>query len=215
MDYLRNGASVNGIYTITDNGEDSYPVFCDLTSEPGSAWTLIVSQALKHRDMPEFCTIVLAANAPLNENKPNWEAYRLSWNRMNHLSQQSTHVRLTTGFTKYGIDHRDYARAKYTDVSFVQKSEITTCVPFEYINVRGFDGSNITGYVKGGTDNHSFGVLVWTSNCQLRADNGSVSGESAFGAYCRFIIRPNDANHNFRGSESDSSTTEYWLGGYL
>ncbi|KAK3748887.1 hypothetical protein QZH41_009158 [Actinostola sp. cb2023] len=78
LDYLRNGAEENGIYTITDTSGDSYQVFCDLTSEPRSAWTLIMSQAYKNRNKAEFCSKPLTINATLKENTPNWEAYRLS-----------------------------------------------------------------------------------------------------------------------------------------
>ena len=38
--------TTNGIYNVTDQQNISFPVYCDFTSEPGAAWTLIQS----HRD---------------------------------------------------------------------------------------------------------------------------------------------------------------------
>ncbi|KAL9953397.1 hypothetical protein ACROYT_G040809 [Oculina patagonica] len=43
VDYLSRGASKCGIYKLYDNAGNSYPAYCDLKSEPGTAWTLVMS----------------------------------------------------------------------------------------------------------------------------------------------------------------------------
>ncbi|KAK3748886.1 hypothetical protein QZH41_009159 [Actinostola sp. cb2023] len=208
IDYLRNGAEENGFYTITDTSGDSYQVFCDLTSEPRSAWTLIMSQAYKNRNEPEFCSKPLTINATLKENSPNWEAYRLSLNRMQLLSKQSTHLRITTGFTLYGVDFRDYLRAKLSSLDILNFTGGGVCKMVEYIDIRGQKGYDVTvpfwqfsGYILH-TDSNKF-------ICQFDGREESVVSEDNFGYHCT------SANPKFRGTANDDSTTEYWFGGYL
>ncbi|KAK3748890.1 hypothetical protein QZH41_009157 [Actinostola sp. cb2023] len=208
LDYLRNGVQENGIYTITDTSGDSYQVFCDLTSEPRSAWTLITSQTLKNRKMAEFCIKRFSENAPVQENTPNWEAYRLSLNRMQLLSKQSTHLRITTGFTVYGVDFRDYLRAKVASVDILDLAGTNICKKVEYLDIRGHKGYDVTVLFTQ-TSSYAFHVDSSQSGCQFNGRSGSVKNENNFGRYCTYF------NRNFRGSEKDDSTTEYWYGGYL
>ncbi|XP_032218941.1 uncharacterized protein LOC116602027 [Nematostella vectensis] len=73
-------------------------VFCDFTSELGSAWTLVLSFARKNKNLDTYCKRSLSQNDPRNGENPNWEDYRLSLSRMQHLRSQSTHWRFTTEF---------------------------------------------------------------------------------------------------------------------
>ncbi len=43
IDYLLGGNLENGYYTLYDKQNQRYTAYCDFTSEPGSAWTLVVS----------------------------------------------------------------------------------------------------------------------------------------------------------------------------
>ena len=41
----------SGLYTITDDSDQSFQVFCDFDSEPGFAWNLIQSFSLSKKDI--------------------------------------------------------------------------------------------------------------------------------------------------------------------
>ena len=43
VEYGQQGAYKDGIYKIYDNDGNSFPAYCDLKSEPGIAWTLVIS----------------------------------------------------------------------------------------------------------------------------------------------------------------------------
>ena len=78
LDYLKFGNKENGFYSVSDSDGtgDDFTVYCDFTSEPGSAWTLVTSWALKNKDMPNFRNLGFNSDAPVNENSPNMQAYR-------------------------------------------------------------------------------------------------------------------------------------------
>ena len=76
LDHLKFGNKENGFYSVSDETGDGFTVYCDFTSEPGSAWTLVTSWALKNKDMPNFRSLTFKADAPVNENSPNMQAYR-------------------------------------------------------------------------------------------------------------------------------------------
>ncbi|XP_031554338.1 uncharacterized protein LOC116291312 [Actinia tenebrosa] len=94
LDYLRQGSTLKVIYTIREN-DKSYKVWCDMTSEPGSSWTLILSFALKNRNNPAFCSRSFRGDSKANDDVPRWEAYRMSLKTMKLLASQSTHWRAT------------------------------------------------------------------------------------------------------------------------
>jgi len=68
LDYLSRGDSKCGMYKLYDNAGNSYPAYRDLKSEPGTAWTLVMSWANMHRALSQFRTVPLNGNAPVNEN---------------------------------------------------------------------------------------------------------------------------------------------------
>ena len=51
QDYKAAGSTASGLYTVNDDNNQTFQVFCDLDSEPGFAWNLIESFSLsnKHR----------------------------------------------------------------------------------------------------------------------------------------------------------------------
>jgi len=211
LDILRLGASENGIYTITDTSGDSYQVFCDLTSEPRSAWTLILSFALQEIARNEFRWIPFMQDAPLNEHNPNWMAYRQTLARMSQLSSLSTHVRATTGFDAYGIDFVDYFRAKISDVNILTLLGRALCKRVEYINVRRNTGTELT--VPFFQREKNGGVLLHvdaseTFGCDFDAIPGAATSEDNFAVYL-------SANADFRGSANQDSTSQFWFGGYI
>ena len=48
--YKAAGERKSGLYTITDDSDQSFQVFCDFDSEPGFAWNLIQSFSLSKKD---------------------------------------------------------------------------------------------------------------------------------------------------------------------
>ena len=49
--YKAAGEKSSGLYTITDDTDQSFQVFCDFDSEPGFAWNLIQSFSLSKKDI--------------------------------------------------------------------------------------------------------------------------------------------------------------------
>lgn len=50
VDHLRNGANRCGYYEIYDAAGNRFTVYCDMETEPGAAWTLVVSWSFKYKD---------------------------------------------------------------------------------------------------------------------------------------------------------------------
>jgi len=66
--------------------------FCDLSIEPGSAWTLVISWVSeKYQDLPYFKNRAFFEDAPINEENPNTQIYRQTLARMNSIREHSTH----------------------------------------------------------------------------------------------------------------------------
>ena len=64
VDHLKNGADKCGYYKIYDAAGNGFTVFCDMKTEPGAAWTLIMSWSFKNKLFSNFryCLKVLKAN---------------------------------------------------------------------------------------------------------------------------------------------------------
>ena len=97
---------------------ESFTVFCDLESEPGAAWTLVLSHAMEYRHKDTIAPFKkpLNMNLPVNELSPNWKMYRMSLGQMTSLKSQSTHWRVTCSFPQYRVDYRDYLRVKFSSL---------------------------------------------------------------------------------------------------
>ena len=206
-EYGQQGVSKDGIYKIYDNDGNSFPVFCDLKSEPSIAWTLVMSWSRENRRISAFQNAPLQVNAPENENSPSWDRYRLSLERMRSLQVHSTRWRATCSYPTYGIDFRDYLRGNFKDFSIVDFLGIGECNRVEYVNIRGHNGTNLTvpfwADLKLGLHTDSSGVL-----CKFDASVGAVVSEDNFGVYWAF-------NTNFRCTQADNSTTQWWFGAHL
>ena len=208
LDYLKKGASECGVYKLFDTSGNSYPAYCDLQSEPGSAWTLVLSFSNSHRELSVFQKIPFKYNSPVNENAHNWNLYRLSLGRIKSLQAHPTHWRATCSYPKYGVDFRDYVRGNFKNFNIVDYLGIQQCKKVEYINIRGHTGIHLT-------------VPFWQKwclhvdssydTCEFNATSGSVSSEDNFGCYWSMQTM----NPKFRCTEESSSTTQWWFGGHL
>ena len=202
------GATEDGIYKIYDNGGNTFPAYCDLKSEPGIAWTLVMSWSRENRRISAFYNTPLQINAPENETSPNWDRYRLRLERMRSLQAHSTHWRATCSYPTHGIDYRDYLRGNFKDFNIVDSLGNAICKRVEYVNIRGHNGTNLkvpfwqqkNAYMLHHDSSYDF--------CEFTAKVGSVKREGNFGFYRQI-------NQKFRCTQADNSTTQWWFGAHL
>ncbi|XP_032227500.1 uncharacterized protein LOC116610933 [Nematostella vectensis] len=210
-DHMVSGHSTtNGYYQLVDNHGNTYTVYCDFNSEPGVAWTLMMSFSLANNALPQFMSTPLSHDAPVNENSPNWLAYRLPLARMKALRTQSSHWRYTCSFPYSGVDYTDYLRARLVDVDPISFVGEMICKRVEYINIRGNAAAHTTVafWQKSPICIHHTDSSITTqySGCAFSATTGSVPNEDNFGCY-------RTVNSKFRCTMSPSSTTQFWFGG--
>lgn len=213
LDYLKRGILQNGFYLLYDDVDDQvYTAFCDLSIEPGSAWTLVVSWVTaKYKESPCFRNKAFTEDAPINEDNPNFQIYRQTFNRMISIQEHSTHWRATCNVQKYttNIDYQDYVRGKFSDLNIMNYEGSPTCQPVEYVNILGNvggSGTTVAFYQSSGTyfphiDSFSDG------GCEYRPIGGPRA--DFFGYYADGL------SSEFRCSQYDSFTTQWWFGGYL
>ena len=208
LDYLRSGFKTNGYYSIIDQTGNSLTAYCDFESEPGSAWTLVMSWSLQNNNLSAFKVATLTENAVVNEKTPNWNAYRQSKNAMSFLKSQSSHWRATCSFNKVKFDYRDYVRGSFKNFDITTFLGYGLCKKVEYIDIRGHIGCNTMvafWQLKGHNMLH---VDSAADLCLYDGTSGAVSSEDNFGLY-RYT------NNKFRCTTDPSATTQYWFGGYV
>ena len=210
LDYLRKGFKSDGFYTIYDyKNRDFITVYCDMNSEAGSAWTLVLSYALKNRNVQQFAKNTMQDDTPVNEHSPNWNLYRMSYSQMNHLKSQSTHWRVTCSFPTYKVDYADYVRAKFSEFDILTFIGSGICKKVEYVNIRGHQCAQCTSRWWQEKKIYSPHIDSTGSGCQLVPSRGSVPTENNFNYYIETY------NKKFRCSANPLSTTNWWFGGYL
>ena len=108
LDYLEHGMLESDFYWLFDNKDRRYVAYCDLSSEPGSAWTLVMSFNRANKDLPQFQRKSFLDDTPINHNTPNWYSYHQTLERMKNIRSRSSHWRATCSFnSKRVIDYRD------------------------------------------------------------------------------------------------------------
>ncbi|XP_068682683.1 uncharacterized protein [Montipora foliosa] len=210
LDHLIKGASKCGIYRLYDNTGNSFPAYCDLKSEPGTAWTLVMSWSTQYRSLPAFKQTPFKIDAPVNENSHNWKLYRLSLARMRSLQSHSTHWRATCRYPTHGVDFIDYVRGKFKDLNIIDYSGGNLCKRVEYINIRGHIGILKTvPFWQGSKAGEQFLHTDSShTNCEFKPNSGSVSSEDNFGFY-------DVINSKFRCTVGGDSSTQWWFGAHL
>ena len=179
-----------------------------MNSEAGAAWTLIESFALKNKGLDSIYKHPLQTNAPVNENSPNWNLYRMSLSQMNHLKSQSSHWRVTCSFPAYRVDYTDYVRAKFADFDIMTFLGQGICKKVEYVNIRGHQCAQCTSRWWQVVNLYAPHIDSSYTPCQFVPTKGAVPSEDNFG----FLF---SVNNKFRCTSSPSSTTNWWFGGYL
>ena len=106
LDIMRQGVTRNGVCHLSDETGAHFPAYCDLTSEPSLAWTLIESFSLAANRVKQLPRLTL--NSPINENSPNWVNYRMTLGKMKTLREYLTHWRATCSFPSTITDQGTY-----------------------------------------------------------------------------------------------------------
>jgi hypothetical protein len=181
-----------------------------MKTEPGNAWTLVMSIATKNRRLSQFYSSPFKLNTPVNENAPNFNLYRQTLSRMQSIKSQSTHWRATCSYPTHGVDYRDYVRGNFKDFDVMTFSGRGICKKVEYINIRGHIGVHTKALWWQGS-NFFLHLDSSSDGCGFKPSVGAVKahgGEDNFGYY--------DAiNPNFRCTANAKSTTQWWFGGHL
>jgi len=206
LDYLRSGTKTNGYYSVVDQSGASLTVYCDFESEPGAAWTLVMSWSRKNKDLNAFKKIPFTDDVKVNEKTPNWIAYRQSKNAMNFLKSQSSHWRATCSFNSVKFDYRDYVRSSFNRFDITTFLGEDQCKLLEYIDIRGHVDYQTTAAFWQARNTYILHISP-SSKC-LFNPAGAVSSEDNFGFYSAI-------NEKFRCTANSSSTTQYWFGGYI
>ncbi|CAB3996395.1 Hypothetical predicted protein [Paramuricea clavata] len=142
LDHFNHGSKTSGEYTILDWQQKPRTVYCDMESEPGSVWTLIMSFTIANNALAPHKAMY--ENAPANEYTPNWSNYRMSLNQLTDLRNKTSHWRATCSFQEYGDDiHTDYVRAVFTDFDLMGEFW-GACKKASYISVMGRNCSECT-----------------------------------------------------------------------
>ena len=209
LDYLKQGILKNGFYLLYDDDDQLYTAFCDLSSEPGTAWTLVTSWvSTNYKDLPYFNYRAFNEDAPINEDNPNFEIYRQTLNRMISLRTLSTHWRATCDFKRTALDYRDYLRGKFSDFDIIYYDGGLSCQPVEYVNILG----NVAG--RGTT----VGFWQTSGSYFLHIDSSDTGCEFLPLADPRvdyFGYYGDGLSSEFRCSRDEYTTTQWWFGGYL
>ena len=208
LDYLKRGVSKCDVYKLFDSNGNSFPVYCDFQSEPGTAWTLVMSWSQSHRTLAPLQITSFSENSPVNENAFNWKMYRLSLARMKSLQSHSTHWRATCSFPTHGVDFRDYVRGNFKDFDIVNYIGEGQCKKVEFVSIRNHKGMHQTA--RFWQKNGSWGLHIDSAStgCDFNPSSGSVHTEDNFGHYWA-------SNPKFRCSKDNRSTTQWWFGGHL
>ena len=208
VEYGQQGAYKNGIYNIYDNDGSSFPAYCDLKSEPGIAWTLVMSWSRENRVISAFKTAVLQVNAPVNENSPNYDRYRLSLERMRSLQVYSTHWRATCSYPTHGIDFTDYLRGNFKDFDIVDFQGHGECKRVEYVDIRGQNGTNLTAPFW--QRKNAWMSASWQQFGSLQVQRSRWSSIEWRQLWLLWRFYP-----KFRCTQADNSTTQWWFGAHL
>ncbi|XP_031572999.1 uncharacterized protein LOC116306997 [Actinia tenebrosa] len=203
-DHYESGARESGLYYIRDTNDHVYPVFCDFNTEANKAWTLFMSQNFLNRNMPAFVTKSLNVNYPVNEDQPNWDAYRLSFARMESLKRHSSHWRITCNMPRDGVSFVDYVRAKISNFDILQFNGKGACKLVEYMNVMGHECNDCTS-AWWQFDGQIFHHDMTQAKCVFGDTEGATDSQDVFGFY-------QNVNSNFRCLSSNDSNTNYWFG---
>jgi hypothetical protein len=206
LDHFNHGSKTSGYYTILDLKEKARTVYCDMESEPGSVWTLVMSFTRENKYVDSFRSKAMYENGGRRYGTPNWTYYRLGYPAMHHVKSTTTHWRVTCSFPQYGVNiNTDYVRAALADFDLMG-TFWRKCKKVSYISVMGQSCSECTAHWSQGNGNAPHIAADDEKDvCNIKSDK---SGNNYFGAYEKYSA-------TFRCTVNATSTTNYWLGSYV
>ncbi|XP_065061923.1 uncharacterized protein LOC135688827 [Rhopilema esculentum] len=208
----------NGFYTLHDTNDKKYTAYCDFTSEPGFAWTLIFSFS-RHIVRTEPSQILkrksIGDNAPVNQDSPNWSAFRFGQARTESLREVSSHFRFTCSEDGPFIaiaNQNDYLRANFSSIDpLTLNVGHEKCAPVEFVSVRNVSCADCVVSFSQRKNIWSLHVDAWLAQnkCGMaKINDEAVHSEDIFGFYDQF-------NPKFTCTKHDWSTTQLWFGSRL
>ena len=207
-----NTSNIPGQYTIIDEMNKPFQVFCDFSWSWNRAamisWTLVQSYQFQNKNMFQKSFF---EDSPISNETPNWKSYRLSTSRIRLIQRDSTKWRMTCRYeTKDGLNYTDYVEGLKTDIDIVEFNETKTCKKVEFINVRGYNCTQCEAMMKQ-KHNRPFHHDSYRSHqsCSFKPKNSTICNkisEDNFGLY-----KCTSTTH--RCSMDNGSTTQTWLGG--
>ena len=206
---MRNGAKTSSFYDIWDSSNNPLRVFCDLVSEPGWAWTLVMSQSFRNRKMKQLMSVPLYKDAPLNVSIPNWNAYRLSLQQMDELRALSSHWRITCNFSTEVFDYHDYARGEFSHFNLLNFQGHNVCKMVDYVDVKGRSCSRCTvaWWQDSGVMFHN-DLSLGKCFFETSAPTNAIYNADYFGFY-------ENVDSSFPCCSDDTSSTNHWFGAHI
>ena len=226
LDIARNQKTplTNQYYLIYDrstcnHSKPSYfVVYCDFTSQPGYAWTLIESFSRnnrRHSSIDRGFAHSTSANSYNPRN--NWSLYRMSrdhiffvYDRYRSLSPRPL-WRATCNFLSlsrpFSSLPRDVMYSSFDSFNILSIPNIGTCITLDYLNIRGYVSTSRSFYFYSGGTNYHFYLYAYQTRrrCDYYNIPGSNTYDNYFGHYSTY-------HSEFSCSRSGSSTTNWWIG---
>lgn len=202
---------------VYDASDSPYRVYCDFTSEPGYAYTMVTSWQFQNRYFEAFNRVGYSVDKPVNEYNPNWSSYRMSYSHMLQLKKlsQITHWRIVCNLDLSGMktDYYDYLRSRFDLFDILQEQVVNFyCKKVEYVNIQGSGCSDCKIAFYQSTSCNLVAEPYYSSKCGItfKYSNGRkpINSEDSFGHY-------NTISSAFRCTNSRTSTTSIWFGGRL
>ena len=162
------------------------------------------------KEFTKFKTKAFSQDAPINQNNPNWDAYRQTLARMKSFRSHSTHWRATCSFNRpdfqnlrKSIDYRDYLRGKFSSFDIINFVGSGQCKPVEYVNIRGHvaGGAGATAKFWQASNTWLIHIDSGATGCTFAPVVGAVSSEDNFGFYDK-------VNNRFRCTAGTEATTQ-------
>ena len=198
---------VSGIYDLVISFNKTIRTYCDFSSEAGKAWTLIESFSLGNKEF--YKNKPFYHNFPRNEKNFTWDDFRVSYQALVTIRDNSTHWRVTCSFPS-GLTYSDYARASLTATDLLTFANQDKCRRYEYVSVRGINCTDCKGMQVQKDHEHMHTDSYWSgkNSCEWDPRAGAVKDEDNFGFY-------DVTNPQHKCTKNSLSTTQWWLGAEL
>ena len=211
----------NQYYSIYDRAtcNQAYPryfiVYCDFTSQPGYAWTLVESFSRdKNGDSQISKSFVYDRSANSDNPRQHWLYYRMTRSQMSsvHNGDQSVSRRplwrATCNFLSssrpFPSSPRDVVYSSFSSLNILTSTS-DGCFTLDYVNIHGYTRRSSLYFI----EYHPFRLHIASgaTHCNYRLPT-SFPNDHYFGRYGSGSIY----DYRFSCTSSSSSTTNFWFG---